>query len=245
MTSSDQNEVDLRKNLWGWSGIAELHRAALGAGWDVAEQFVQLHLSAVREFTVVVGQLGSREQAVIELGVHSLNLYAGAFALLVRGQFDVAPYLMRGLYDVPCLILATDGEEAIAERFLSEDDELKPSDARRWVEANHDYARVFLNQSDEIRSFMNEYSHVGRYQTKSMLDVSDGGITPTFGGRRDEWRVHRDTAVVGKFEMLALTALGQTRSGLSDRWWAVFGQAVADYHDWSGTVRARFVPERS
>lgn len=231
------DRVDLRRNLLGWSRIAENHRSALGDGWVVAESFVDLHTSAVQRLGQSTDLSGARHEAAIKLGTHSLNLYVGALALLIRGQFDISAYLMRALFDMPCMILATAHDEAQATRFLGSGAELRASEARKWVESYHDDAERFLYEGDELRGYMNEYSHAGQYHARALLDVRANGITPTFGGRPDEQKVLRDVAIVSKFEMVTLDALSDLNCDLDDAWTSEYFRAARLYTDWSNDVR--------
>ncbi len=221
------------------SGIAKTHLAALGDGRNVAERFSQLHGLAVQEFVRTTPGDGPPKRAVVVLASHSYNTYIAALDLVVRGLFDVAAYLMRGLFDVPCLILVTGHDPESAERFWSNSDELKASDARKWVQSNHADADVLLQEVDELYRFMNEFSHTGQHHGKSLLDVKSGGITPTFGGRLDDRRALIDVAIIGKLEMLTLTALSEFGAASDAQWWAEFGSAVKLYTDWFKEVRAR------
>ena len=218
--------------------IAEHHREALGGGLQVAARFAQLHGQAVQEFSQAVQQDGPRKRAVVVLGNHSHNIYTAALDLVIRGQFDVAAYLMRPLSDMPGLILATANDEEHAKRLLPGGSGLPASDARRFVEADPELAEALL-QEDGVYSYMNQYSHVNPYHAESLLDITDDGIFPTVGGRMDELRARRDASIVCELEMHILAALGnQLPTDSSEEWWEGLGQSVASANQWFNLVGA-------
>ena len=161
--------------------IAEHHREALGGGLQVAARFAQLHGQAVQEFSQAVQQDGPRKRAVVVLGNHSHNIYTAALDLVIRGLFDVAAYLRRPLSDMPALILVAGKYEEHAKRVLPGGNKLRPSEARKLVEADPELAEAF-SQEEGVYSYMNEYSHVNPYHVESMLDITDDGGLP------DRWR---------------------------------------------------------
>ena len=235
------DQFDLRSHLVCWSGIAELHRAALGDGWDVAERFVALHTSAMWQFAATARPLGVCERAAIQMGVHSLNLYTGALGLLVRGQFDVASYLMRSVYDSHSLLQAASTDEDNARRLLGEipGKRLSASHARVWVERNGGFSGYGLEVDEpyqkeiaQLRSAMNRYAHTGHYQAESVLSIAEGGITPTFGGHLDGRRLLRDVAIIGKLEMYTLTVIGRLHPSLDGEWFKSYSEAFGLYQMW-------------
>ncbi len=86
---------------------------------------------------------------------------------------------------------------------------------------------------------MNEYAHTGPYHAASLLDVTDEGIIPAVGGRKDDLRARRDTAIVLGLEKYILLAMGEQLHGDSSQVWrADFVGAVASYNEWFKLVRA-------
>ena len=217
--------------------IAEHHQEALGDGWRVAQQFHRLHFRAVREFAGAVEHDGPRERAVVSLGNHSFNIYTAALDLVIRGQFDVAAYLMRPLFDMPGLVLATANDEENANRVLPGGDGLRASDARKWVEAHPEVAKALSNEGGLYR-YMNDYAHSQPYHVESILEITDDGIIPTVGGRIDDLRARRDTAIICGLDRDILIAMGEQLHGGSGRdWRADFVLAVESYNEWFKSVR--------
>ena len=212
----------------------------MGEGWRIAQQFVELHLRAVREFGAAVSGDGPRKRAVVVLGNHSFNICTSALDLVLLGKFDVATYLMRPLFDMPGLILATAGDTEAARRFFYEDRGLDASDARKLVERSQPDIGRALKWTRDARRTMNIYSHANSYHAMSILSLSDDGVVPEVGGRLDELRVLREAANVLRLELGVLIALGaQLSSDSHGEWWDDFGQYVASHREWHASVSAR------
>ena len=218
--------------------IAEFHQASLGKGWQVAQQFADLHSEALREFSLAVEQDGPHKRAVVVLGSHSLNIYTAAVDLLILGKFDVAAYLMRPLFDTHGLLLAAAHDEERAKQLLPGGDGLRPSAARKFLEEDPRFAEA-LSLEQGLYPYMNEYSHANPYHAESLLDITDDGIFPTVGGRADELRVNRDTSIVCGLERNILLTLGQQLADDgSEGWWERFGRSVLCYNEWFKVVSA-------
>ena len=204
----------------------------------MAERFSQLHGLAIQEFARTTAGDGPRKRAVVVLGIHSHNIYTTALDLVIRGLFDVAAYLHRPLFDTPALILLAGKYEEHAKRVLPGGTELRPSEARKLVEADPELAEAF-SQDAGVYSHMNQYSHVNPYHVESVLDLTDDGVFPTIGGRRDRLRAQRDTAILCRLEMGILAALGkQLPTDSSERWWTDLGPCVLYCNDWFKVVSA-------
>ena len=182
-------------------------------------------------------RMGPRKRAVVVLGNHSHNIYTAALDLVIRGLFDVAAYLRRPLSDMPALILVAGKYEEHAKRVLPGGNKLRPSEARKLVEADPELAEAF-SQEEGVYSYMNEYSHVNPYHVESMLDITDDGVFPTVGGRMNELRARRDAAIVCRLEMNILCALkAQLPTDSSQQWREGFVQSIASANQWFNLVR--------
>lgn len=82
-------------------GPAE-HNAAIADLLPIAETFAGLHQQAVKRISVHFGpQPPVNARAVLAIASHAFNVYVSTLSLAVRGQFDVARYLVRPLFDCP------------------------------------------------------------------------------------------------------------------------------------------------
>jgi hypothetical protein len=121
--------------------------------------------------------------------VHGLNLFLAAMTHISKGQFDVAPYLLRAVFDCQSLALAVGLRDDMALRFL-EHKEIRASEARQLavdVVRTHSSELAESINSNYKQEFQaaNELSHLGLRHIDKLLEVRDGILYPIVGGRPD------------------------------------------------------------
>ena len=173
-----------------WTPTAEDHKAALGDGWQIACEFIDLHLQALESTAVPGKKPTDQEQAAMAIGAHGFNIFAASLKLIVRGEFDVALYLLRPLIDIQAQLYAVSKDSALATDYLK--DELKASTARKLVISDLRAAGDVANaQWLEDRwsaeaDAANNLAHSNAVHGDKLLQANNGSVTPCLGGRTDE-----------------------------------------------------------
>ena len=187
MTLADEYKID--DYIAPWTPSANAHKAALGDGWQIACEFIDLHLQALESTSVPGKKPTDQEQAVMAVGAHGFSLFTAGLKLIIRGEFDVALYLARPLSDIQAQLYAVSKQPALATDYLQ--DNLKASKARKLViadlQAEGDLATAqWLKDrwSGEARA-ANKLAHPNTVHGDIMLQVGTSSVTPWLGGRTD------------------------------------------------------------
>ena len=103
--------------LTAWNEIADTNRAAIGEGWALGQEAIELQIAAVKLIQTSQYAAPDRERALVSLVVHMTRLEASCFALATRGYADTASYLLRGLDDAQSLVM---GAIWLPDTFIAE-----------------------------------------------------------------------------------------------------------------------------
>ena len=251
-------KLDLRSTVFKWPDFAEQNIAGLGDGWKIAEELVQLHSIALQRISRAVGPHPSQQdQGALFLGIHGLNLFLEFMGLVIRGRFDVAPYLARAILDCQSLAFAVQSDAGLAAQFF--DGKLrgyqgreKVVEAIRPIEA--ELAAYLERRFKDEAGAANDLSHVNLTHLDKILDRKGDSFTPIIGGRVDHDLSRRLTGSaleheewhLSWFEAFHGSTVGQDwvdeRSAMKDsfRAWMkeVFGATGynADTDSWDETV---------
>jgi len=209
MTDIRRDQINLRKLIGRWTTVTETHRQALGDGWDIAENLVWLHTSALQRISRATGANPSEsDKATILLGAHTLNVYIEVLSLIVRGLFDVASYLLRGSFDCQSLVYAVAKYEAQAEKFGR--GKLKASAARKLhvkdlrAASETTLANKIDDRNKAEAKAANVLAHASVTHVDKIIELSGTEITPVITGREDSseclnfWKValeHEDSTL--------------------------------------------------
>lgn len=221
-----------------WPALADNHKASLKEGWDVAEEFWRLHLEALTRISRAIGRQPSvSERSLLSLGCHAVNLYTALLGLTVKGMFDVAAHLVRGMFDCPALLqVVRDGR--LAAKF--EEGKLKPSDARIIVlkalreggqKALADEVEAILLQEKDL---VDNLAHVKNLHLTYTQDWNTGSVIPSALGRFDPdlcGLLWRGTL---REELRVLTALGGSKLG--EDWDDRLEKARLRFRKWSDVI---------
>lgn len=229
------NQIRLEDFVTGWNAVADAHRDSDPKRWALCHEFASLHVEALN---AIARQSGAKQSpsdaAVLLLGVHAFNLYTALIGLVVRGQFDVASHLYRGLGDSGGLIYATGNHSDLAERWHS--GELKASTARKQLEADLrasdaiDAADVIKNRFLDDFGAMNDLAHVKNIHADKLVHRENGLTIPAVGGHRDDGQYAEMVLGVLDQERWCLTFMSAVRrSALPEEWRARFTQASQLY----------------
>lgn len=191
MTLAEQYKIE--DYVANWTPTATAHRIALGDGWNISQEFLKLHLDALESVAVPGQKPSEQERAVMVLGAHGFNIFAASLKLAVRGEFDVALYLLRPLIDIQAQFYAVSKDSALASDYLN--DKLKASKARKLVISDLVSAGDAKNAtwlkdrwSDEAQA-TNDMAHSNPLHGDKLLEATGGSVTPWLGGRHDDVEV--------------------------------------------------------
>ena len=243
---TDRPRISLEQLVTGWDETATEHRRALGDGWPIAREFLQLHGEAVEAVSKVSGNTPNvSDEAVILLGCHGFNICVGAVALIVRGQFDVVSYLMRGLIDCWSLLWGVGVIPDLADRFLS--DRLSGAETRQLLvklieERGGDDAEIADELNQRLKGdadASNSLSHVSSVHADKLVTIENGSITPQLGGHVDSEQARLLMAGVLEQEHWMLTALHAVRpQALRAGWQERFRGTTDRWLKWTKEVQA-------
>lgn len=190
MADMRRDEINLRKLVGRWTLVTEAHRQALGDGWDIAENLVWLHTSALQRISRAAGSNPSEsDKATILLGAHALNLCVETLSLTVRGLFDVASYMLRASFDCQALVYAVAKDEALARKFGK--GKLEASAARRLhVRDLRAAGETALANEIDARNkaeakAANVLTHANVTHVDKIIELGGTTMTPVVAGRED------------------------------------------------------------
>jgi hypothetical protein len=219
-----------------WGSLEEANRGALGDGWELAESYFSLHVSAARRVSAAAGRSPAHsDQATILLTCHGLNLFTECTSLIVRGLFDVSAYLLRPMMDNQSLLFACASREELAERYLNDD--LKASEARKLLIAYLRRADSALADETDLQlkddaDAANDLSHVGLIHADKLIRVDANGLTPVGGGMTDPREARNQSKVSLLQEHQLLVSLKAFRkSALGEEWLQDFDKTSLLFHE--------------
>lgn len=227
----------LQELLTGWNERAGAHRDAVGQGWPIAEDFLRLHGDALIAFSKQVGSSpNEREQAALLVSTHGYNLYVGALASILRGQFDVAAYQLRPLLEAWVVFVAVARDEDFARRFLSH--QLGTQDA--WKRTRQELQKVEAELTQALdKTFREEWSvtndlaHVSALHVDRLVERAGRSITPHAGGLLDrEQAVALWQGATLQYARLLIYQRGTFSPVLSSEWQRQFEDAYTRYQVW-------------
>lgn len=231
-------KVTLEDLLTGWNSAADEHRAALGDGWEVARDFLQLHREAMAAFSARIGATPSeREQATLRVAVHAHNVFVSMLGLIIRGQFDVALYLFRPLFVSETFLPALVRHDDLARQLLFS--KLEGSKARKRSIADlRDSGDAQL--ADDIDTYYkaqykawSNLAHTGSIHMDMLLERAGEVITPTLAGRRDIDAVVQFSRAAYALEDETLGSFVTfLKPALSDDWQRRHTLAHTRYQNW-------------
>lgn len=182
--------------LTGWNEPAEVHRAALTDGWSLAVDLARLHGEAIAAFSErTVPTPSEREQAALLVAAHAYNVFIGALGTTIRGQFDVAAYLMRPLLEGWVVFVAVARDDEYAAKFMAHrlhtndawrrtKDELKKAGETELVQ---DLDRIFRDEQDAT----DDLAHVSVLHADKLVTRESEELVPHLAGAIDHGEATR------------------------------------------------------
>lgn len=183
-------DIHLTLEDFGWNAVADAHREAQPTLWAMCHDFADLHAEAAERIARPVGPYPSAgEEKMVLLVAHALTVYVAVAGLVARGQFDVALYLFRPLFDAgPLIVETTDSSD---EGRL----ELKATPARiRFIDAlraaGHEKEAAEMEKLLREREYplMQEMAHLNPVHLGQLVRPTSKGRELTFGPQRDAER---------------------------------------------------------
>ena len=229
----------------GIETVKDFNRNALGAGWRLAEEMADLHREAMVTLSRQAGPHSSiQEEAVFLLGTHAFNLLTASMGEIVRGQFDVAMYLVRPLFDTAALILACGLHPDLAAKYRR--GQFSAADARRQHVADLEAAGDPELATDidrmlrEEASAANIASHPGLVHADKLLAQTGNIISPTLGGRPDAAQavLLARTSLLYEQQAMMWLRTGQ-RDALAGEWSERFDELSAAFLEWMAATDER------
>lgn len=211
--------------LTGWNETCDLNQQAIGDGWGLASRAIALHSEALSEISESDWGSLDRRRAIAVSGAHSLRGLSVFLGSVVRGYFDVAPYLMRGMYDAQSLVL---GCVLLDESFIKEVLEGRtrglPGKARTGLvgafkETDSVVAEMLNERFKKDYDAGNGLAHTAKYHLDRVLARTDEGFAVQLNGfpHDEEARVLWSAALEIEDWALRWISLGAA-DALSDEW---------------------------
>lgn len=197
-----------------WSQIAEANCQALGSGWALADELVQLSLLAAERLAENVkkdfaqGSLSASDEATLGLLCHGTNLFTSLMTDIVKGLWDVSSLLMRGMFDVQSLAYACASREEKAREFL--DGKLDASACRILLVNDLKQRKSSLASMVDERFIQenwiaNSLAHVKVLHTAKTRATSTEVIIPTAWGRYEPMEALAQCQMAIRYENLQLS----------------------------------------
>jgi hypothetical protein len=160
---------------------------------------------------------GASDEAVCLLTVHALNLF-DAFTIWVRdGRFDIATYLLRGLWDAPALVAFCSQSDADARLFMwGHDNKIAMKSRLAVVNAlersgDKDLAEVinqnYLTEYDSVQAT----AHLSSLHLDKLVGAEGDAKVPILFGREDAQQARIMLAPAFKCEITFLALLWSAR----------------------------------
>jgi hypothetical protein len=233
--------LNLKARIATWPAYADCNLAELAEGWNLVEEMAELHWLALQALSATAGRRPSKQdECVLLLGGHGLNLLIGTVELIVKGQFDVASYLLRALFDCESLSYAVHAKPELADRFLADD--LRSFEGRRMIIENirsldPDLADFLDKRYRDEFDAANDMSHVNLTQLDKLVTSDGQSITPVVGGRCDGIVARRMTGVVVEHEHWHLTWFAAFRTDtMGPDWTARYKACGESMRPWMKAV---------
>lgn len=213
--------------LVGWNRVCEANQTHVGEGWTLASEGIGL--LAVGVELVLESNWGTqtRRMALAATATHLVRLASSYFALSVRGHFDAALYLLRGLRDGSSLFIASLrlGED-FADSILKSDTPSLPAKARiallRAVQpSNQAEVSALLERESTLQNALrNETSHLnGMHLNLALGPERSGPSTLQFKGYESAIAVRHAWAIGLRDLNSALSSLAMTTDAVGDPAW--------------------------
>lgn len=239
----DLTEADFNVLVFGPMPVSADHRSAMADFLPAARAAVEVHASAAVAASMAGFVASKRDEALMLLSCHTLNLFLEFVGCVMRGRFDAASYLARPIHDAASLLRYASGDEEAASALLR-GRKVPASTARiAMVKELRSPPGLQLGKelADEIDRFesdnadaANHLAHLNLVHLDKLVEASgDDRLRATIGGRVDPSEAARLLSVAVYCELLSLTALRtrvSTRFG--DQWTADCEEAISRLEAW-------------
>ena len=206
--------------FFGEAKVMEANRDAIGSAYGTAVALFELHQQGIDPLFRGAAPADAdylNRVACRLVALHGFNLAMSAFSLTMLGQFDVAPYLFRGVFDAHGLFFGCAVDHGVAKSFLDGEHAAGPARkaAVRFVRDRHGTAaaEMLARQYQRDGDDLNAMSHAGSSHLRRMFN----GSTPTLGGHVDAAKARDYWAVLLREEWSMVRLLGLF-AGVDDEW---------------------------
>lgn len=174
-----------------WTEVAGAHRRSHPDLWQLCEDFASLHGEAAEQVARSVANATSSSEAdetLMLLVIHGMNIYRMAVGLVVEGEFDVALYFFRALFDVGPLIYGTQHPDLVEEGKALSAAEARIRFVKGLREDGHESEADWMDKlwRDREYALMQEMAHLNRAHLAQLIRPTATHRELTLGPRYDD-----------------------------------------------------------